>query len=107
MASSNASSTAMLKAGGQGPDWSKSQFMGSATRFHSDSRAKRSHFAIRTIRIAGKATSAAMPDQQVAEQGPLLLWHQFHQCHFNLHRIRFRGESQANGESSHVGGDHD
>lgn len=60
-------------------------------------------FAIAAIGIAGRATSAAMPDQPVTEQGPDLAGEDQHQLQFNFLGLLLAGETQALRKARDVG----
>src|SRR5437870_2957672 len=111
MAWSIASSSARLKAGSPGPDWSSSQFFalcpvtnrtrmrvhhaqrvlslgfpfyaasgpGPHRQLHANARAQPGDLAIRAIGLAGVTAAPPVPDQPMAEHGPLVLRHEFHQ----------------------------
>src|ERR1035437_4419801 len=127
MASSNASSSAMLNAASHLPELSKSQefinhkdtktqrhkdtkfvkailgaFVSWWLIFHPDLRAELLDFAIRTIRLARVAAAAAMPDEPVAEQRPLFLRHELHQLLLDFYRVRLFRQAKAVGKPRDV-----
>src|SRR6516164_1294810 len=98
MASSSASSKAILNAASPGPEFRKCETGVSGTVRrpfrHTDARAQRADFTIRTIRVAGVAAAAAMPNEPMAEHGPLWLGHQRHQLLLYLDRVNLASEAE-------------
>src|SRR5690349_4657796 len=106
MASSSASSRAMLKAWSPGPELSRSQgsfVIRLSCRLHPDTRTQRLYFAVGAIGIPRVTAAAAMPDQPMAEHGPLFLRDKFHELRLDLLGLGLLGEAQAVGEARHVG----
>src|ERR1035437_547810 len=116
MASSNASSSAMLNAASPAPElMSNQEFMNNkvtkqrslvsswflrffAVNFYSDLRTKFLNFTVRTIRLARVAAAAAMPDEPVTEQRPLFLRHEPHQLLLDFHGVHLFRQAKAVGE---------
>src|SRR3954470_6481807 len=62
---------------------------------NSNPRAKRFELAAGTIWSARKAATAAVPDEPVTEEGPLVLWNKFHELLLNFLRICLASQTQT------------
>src|SRR5262245_3924003 len=80
---------------------------GVCSYLHSETRANGLDFAMRAVRLARKTTPAAMPDEPVAEQSPLLARHQVHQVLLDFFRRLLPCQTKPRRKPRHVRINHD
>ena len=64
-------------------------------------------FAVGTIGVAGHAAAAAVPDEEVAPEGPGVLGDELDEVFFDFDRVFLLGQTEALAQAGDVGVDHD
>ena len=64
-------------------------------------------FALGAVGLAGGAAAAAVPDEEMGEEGPVLFGDDFDQGLLDFDGIVLAGETQPAGETADMGVDHD
>ena len=64
-------------------------------------------FALGAVGLAGGAAAAAVPDEEMGKEGPVLLGDDFHECLLHFDGIVLAGETQPAGETTDMGVHHD